>query len=64
MDKYGVLEDDLNSDLIHHHESLKACKIEDESLADSDETAFGLFASLLDTYVQGSIPEFQLVLDA
>lgn len=42
--------------------SLKACKQEDESSSDSGETTFSLFASLLDSAIQGlmSIPDLIL----
>ncbi|KAI9187026.1 hypothetical protein LWI28_023496 [Acer negundo] len=43
-------------------QSLKACKIEDESLTESGETTFADFASLLDSALQGLIPIPDLIL--
>lgn len=43
-------------------QSLKACKIEDETLTDSGETTFGLFASLFDSAIQGLMPIRDLIL--
>ena len=34
--------------------SLKACKLEDDSFADVGDTTFALFASLLDSAIQGA----------
>ncbi|WCJ39372.1 hypothetical protein M5689_020364 [Euphorbia peplus] len=55
---------DLGFDSIRRlgSESLKACKIEDESLTDSGEAVFGLFASLLDSGIQGLMPIPDLIL--
>lgn len=56
VDSHGISEVDLGVDSIRRlgSESLKACKIEDESLTDSGETIFGLFASLIDSSIQGA----------
>ena len=49
-DGYGISEaEGFNS----FRYSLKACKHEDESLADGGDTSFTLFASLLDSGLQG-----------
>ncbi|XP_077236432.1 nuclear pore complex protein isoform X2 [Tasmannia lanceolata] len=42
--------------------SLKSCKHEDEILADGGETIFNLFASLLDSALQGLMPFHDLIL--
>lgn len=64
IDGPGILDSDVGVDSIHRFgsQSLKACKIEDDSLTDSGETTFALFASLLDSALQGlmSIPDLIL----
>lgn len=52
----GILDPDVGVDSIHGFgsQSLKAYKIEDDSLTDSGETTFALFASLLDSTLQGA----------
>lgn len=64
VDSHGISEVDLGVDSIRRlgSESLKACKIEDESLTDSGETIFGLFASLIDSSIQGLMPIADLIL--
>ncbi|KAF2323644.1 hypothetical protein GH714_036445 [Hevea brasiliensis] len=64
MDSHDISEVDLGVDSIRWlgSESLKACKIEDESLTDTGETIFGLFASLLDSSIQGLMPIPDLIL--
>ncbi|CAL1399592.1 unnamed protein product [Linum trigynum] len=59
----GFSESDLiiNPELQTGTQSLKACKMEDES-ADSGEAVLGLFASLLDSAVQGLMPIPDLIL--
>lgn len=54
-DKRGILDPDVGVNSIHQFrsQSLKACKIEDDLLVDSGETTFSLFASLLDSALQG-----------
>uniref|UniRef100_A0A2P2K3Y4 Nuclear pore complex protein n=1 Tax=Rhizophora mucronata TaxID=61149 RepID=A0A2P2K3Y4_RHIMU len=63
-DGHGMLEEDFGVDSVRKlaSQSLKACKIEDEGLADGGEATFGLFASLLDSAIQGlmSIPDLIL----
>lgn len=50
----GILDDD-NEALFRRVESqsLKACKIENDELAESGDTTFALFASLFDSALQG-----------
>ncbi|KAK3198178.1 hypothetical protein Dsin_021593 [Dipteronia sinensis] len=64
IDSLGFLEADVGIDSIRRlgSQSLKACKIEDESLIESGETTFADFASLLDSALQGliSIPDLIL----
>ncbi|KAG6792215.1 hypothetical protein POTOM_001358 [Populus tomentosa] len=50
----GFSEADLGIDSVARFgsQSLKACKIEDDTLTDSGETTFGLFASLFDSAIQ------------
>ncbi|KAL4625298.1 hypothetical protein ACB092_05G015500 [Castanea dentata] len=43
-------------------QSLKACKHEDDSFADVGDTTFALFASLLDSAIQGLMPIPDLIL--
>lgn len=64
-DSRGILETDLGVDSIRRlgSESLKACKIEDDSLADAGDTTFALFASLFDSAMQGLIPIPDLILN-
>lgn len=56
IDGPGILDSDVGVDSIHRFgsQSLKACKIEDDLLTDSGETTFALFASLLDSALQGA----------
>lgn len=60
----GFSEADLGIDSVARFgsQSLKACKIEDETLTDSGETTFGLFASLFDSSIQGLMPIRDLIL--
>ncbi|XP_011048583.1 PREDICTED: nuclear pore complex protein NUP107 [Populus euphratica] len=60
----GFSEADLGIDSVARFgsQSLKACKIEDETLTDSGETTFGLFASLFDSAIQGLMPIRDLML--
>lgn len=60
----GFSEADLGIDSVARFgsQSLKACKIEDETLTDSGETTFGLFASLFDSAIQGLMPIRDLIL--
>ncbi|KAF3451998.1 hypothetical protein FNV43_RR08094 [Rhamnella rubrinervis] len=60
VDGHGVPEVDLSFDPVRH--SLKACKHEDETLADGGDSTFTLFASLLDSALQGLIPIPDLIL--
>ncbi|XP_050232383.1 nuclear pore complex protein NUP107 [Mercurialis annua] len=64
IDSRGIYEGDFGVDSIRRlgSESLKACKIEDESVTDSGEMIFGLFASLLDSAIQGLMPIPDLIL--
>lgn len=59
-----IHEGDVGSDSMRRvgSISLKSCKVEDESLADSGETSFALFASLLDSALQGLMPIPDLIL--
>lgn len=52
-DIHGVPDVDSGFDSIRH--SLKACKKEADSLGDSAETIFTLFASMLDSSLQGAV---------
>jgi nuclear pore complex protein Nup107 len=52
IDSYGMSDMDAGVDSLRY--SLKACKHEDESLADGGDTTFTLFASLLDSALQGA----------
>jgi nuclear pore complex protein Nup107 len=52
IDSYGMPDMDAGVDSLRY--SLKACKHEDDSLADGGETTFTLFASLLDSGLQGA----------
>lgn len=60
----GFSEADLGIDSVARFgsQSLKACKIEDDTLTDSGETTFGLFASLFDSAIQGLMPIRDLIL--
>lgn len=53
----GFSEPDLGIDSVSRlgSQSLKACKIENDTLTDSGETTFGLFASLFDSAIQGAL---------
>ncbi|KAL1212084.1 Nuclear pore complex protein [Cardamine amara subsp. amara] len=59
----GILDDD-NEALFRRVESqsLKACKIENDELAESGDTTFSLFASLFDSAIQGLMPIPDLIL--
>ncbi|KAJ0007608.1 hypothetical protein Pint_29221 [Pistacia integerrima] len=58
-----AFDTDVGLDSIHlGSQSLKACKIENDALADSGETTFALFASLLDSALQGLMPIQDLIL--
>ncbi|GMP40717.1 hypothetical protein CsSME_00011054 [Camellia sinensis var. sinensis] len=52
----GVSEADVAADSIHRpgSYSLKSCKHEDDALSDGGDTTFTLFASLLDSALQGA----------
>ncbi|XP_059456624.1 nuclear pore complex protein NUP107 isoform X1 [Corylus avellana] len=54
IDSYGMSDMDAGVDSLRY--SLKACKHEDETLADGGDTTFTLFASLLDSALQGLMP--------
>lgn len=56
VDTHGVSEVGTGFGFIRH--SLKACKQEDDSLEDGAETIFTLFASLLDSALQGTASIF------
>ncbi|XP_044486705.1 nuclear pore complex protein NUP107 [Mangifera indica] len=63
IDSHGIFDADVALDSIHlGSQSLKACKIENDALADSGETTFALFASLLDSALQGLMPIHDLIL--
>ncbi|GAV61419.1 Nup84_Nup100 domain-containing protein [Cephalotus follicularis] len=59
-----VSEADVGFDSVRHlgSQSIKACKTEDDFYADSGETTFDSFASLLDSAIQGLIPIPDLIL--
>lgn len=52
IDSYGMADMDAGVDPLRY--SLKSCKHEDDSLADGGDTTFTLFASLLDSALQGA----------
>ncbi|GMP40763.1 hypothetical protein CsSME_00011087 [Camellia sinensis var. sinensis] len=60
----GVSEADVAVDSIHRpgSYSLKSCKHEDDALSDGGDTTFTLFASLLDSALQGLMPIPDLIL--
>ncbi|CAL5379546.1 unnamed protein product [Camellia sinensis] len=60
----GVSEADVAADSIHRpgSYSLKSCKHEDDALSDGGDTTFTLFASLLDSALQGLMPIPDLIL--
>lgn len=64
IDSHGISEVDAGIDSVRRvgSHSLKSCKHEDDLLADAGETTFALFASLLDSALQGllSIPDLIL----
>ncbi|KAK9281423.1 hypothetical protein L1049_004325 [Liquidambar formosana] len=64
IDSHGISEMDVGVDSIRRagSYSLKYCKHEDDTLADSGETTFALFASLLDSALQGLMPIPDLIL--
>ncbi|GKV47671.1 hypothetical protein SLEP1_g54549 [Rubroshorea leprosula] len=64
IDPCGIPQADVGSDSMRWvgSVSLKSSKIEDESLADSGETSFALFVSLLDSTLQGLMPIPDLIL--
>lgn len=55
IEGHGKLEAEMGFDSVRRagSYSLKACKQEDESSSDNGETTFSLFASLLDSAIQG-----------
>lgn len=55
-DGYGVSTDDGDTDLMRRRgsESLKVCKKEEDEHIESADTTFSLFASLLDSGLQGT----------
>ncbi|KAJ0006912.1 hypothetical protein Pint_29217 [Pistacia integerrima] len=63
IDSHGIFDTDVGLDSIHlGSQSLRACKIKNDALADSGETTFALFASLLDSALQGLMPVQDLIL--
>ncbi|WZZ62261.1 hypothetical protein YC2023_062368 [Brassica napus] len=59
----GILDgDDEASFRRVESQSLKACKIENDELAESGDTTFALFASLFDSALQGLMPIPDLIL--
>lgn len=56
IDSHGISEVDAGIDSVRRvgSHSLKSCKHEDDLLADAGETTFALFASLLDSALQGA----------
>ncbi|KAF8379915.1 hypothetical protein HHK36_027380 [Tetracentron sinense] len=64
LDGHGASELDGGSDSLSQVGIylLKSCKHEDEALADVGETTFALFASLLDSALQGLMPIADLIL--
>lgn len=52
IDGHGMTDMDTGTDSVRY--SLKACKHEDDSFADVGDTTFALFASLLDSAIQGA----------
>lgn len=56
----GVPGMDAGFDSVRH--SLKACKQEGDSFGDGAETIFTLFASLLDSALQGTAPQVNLIM--
>ncbi|KAE8730994.1 NUP107 protein [Hibiscus syriacus] len=63
-DGHRIAEVDNGVDSIHRlgSHALKACKIEEDLLADDGDTTFALFASLLDSALQGLMPIPDLIL--
>ncbi|XP_022715319.1 nuclear pore complex protein NUP107-like isoform X2 [Durio zibethinus] len=63
-DGHRIVEVDNGVDSIRRlgSQALKACKIEEDILADNGETTFALFASLLDFALQGLMPIPDLIL--
>ncbi|XP_028127587.1 nuclear pore complex protein NUP107-like [Camellia sinensis] len=61
---HGVSEADAGADSICRpgSYSLKSCKHEDDALSDGGDTTFTLFASLLDSALQGLVPIPNLIL--
>ncbi|XP_062008772.1 nuclear pore complex protein NUP107 [Rosa rugosa] len=57
---FDVTEVDDSAEAVRY--SLKLCKHEEDSLADDGDTTFALFASLLDSALQGLIPFSDLIL--
>ncbi|XP_050285222.1 nuclear pore complex protein NUP107 isoform X2 [Quercus robur] len=60
IDGHGMTDMDTGTDSVRY--SLKACKHEDDSFADVGDTTFALFASLLDSAIQGLMPIPDLIL--
>ncbi|XWS20035.1 hypothetical protein CRYUN_Cryun31cG0066800 [Craigia yunnanensis] len=63
-DGHSIAEVDNGVDSIRRlgSHALKACKIEEDLLADNGDTTFALFASLLDSALQGLMPIPDLIL--
>ncbi|PRQ51617.1 putative nuclear pore protein 84/107 [Rosa chinensis] len=57
---FDVTEVDDSAEAVRY--SLKLCKHEEDSLADDGDTTFALFASLLDSALQGLMPFSELIL--
>lgn len=60
VDGRGAPEADLSFDSVRC--SLKACKHEDEALADGGDSTFTLFASLLDSALQGTVRKLSYII--
>lgn len=54
IDSHGILESNVESVRRGGSFSLKACKQEDESLSEHGESTFSLFASLVESALQGN----------
>lgn len=64
VDSHGISEMDVGIESIRRagSYSLKYCKHEDDTSVDSGETIYNLFASLLDSAVQGLMPYTDMIL--
>ncbi|XP_058179143.1 nuclear pore complex protein NUP107 isoform X2 [Rhododendron vialii] len=64
IDSRGISEADVGADSVTRPGSfsMKSCKLEDDALADGGDTTFSLFASLLDSALQGLMPISDLIL--